>query len=97
MYALHNPFQYPDVVSKSWPKVFSIFIFSKPIHGKDSRCVGQVSSKLQPMINIVTNMVSHEWQHCKWISSHFANFSNCSGCCFRSHSGGQVHTEIPIE
>src|SRR6266567_2378145 len=57
----------------------------------------QAFSDVKPMLEIIADVVSAEWQHRHWIASHLANSTGRGCSCFRSHGRTEVNAVVPIE
>ncbi len=76
--ALNNPFQYAHVIAEARPYKVAIGIFRNQLTPKIRGCIGQVAAKLQPVVEVVADVVAQEWQHGEGVAAHFAQFAK--GC-----------------
>ena len=95
--AFDDPFQDTHVLAKARPQKLAIVAGAEPVDGKDARRVGDFFAHGQPVPEIVGHVVAAERQHGERIAAHFADLAGGGGGGFRSHGGGQINTEVPVE
>src|SRR5436190_8363570 len=88
--ALENPFQNAHVVPETRPEKFAISVFTEPIHVKDQRRPGESLTHLEPMREIIANVVAAERQHRHGIAPHLPDCACCGGGRLRSHCRADI-------
>src|SRR3954453_1044678 len=80
-----DPFEHAHVFTETWPKEFSFCAFAEPIHVENQRWIGELLSDIEPVLKIISDVVSAEGQHRHWVASH-SSYSTGGGCGgLRSH------------
>src|SRR6266480_3470254 len=64
--AVDDPFQHTHVLTETGPQKFSVRAFAEPVYAKNWRRMSQLFSNSEPMLKIVADVVSAEWQHRHW-------------------------------
>src|SRR5579883_2001548 len=82
MNAIRHPLQYSHVLAKTRPHNSAGLIHAEPIHAKDSWCMINTKANLQPVIEIVTHVITTERQHSHGIATNLADFTYSSGSSF---------------
>ena len=94
---LNDPFQYAHVFAKPRPQEFSVRAFAKPVHGENVRWIREPFPNSEPVVEIISDVISAERQHRHWIATHLTDSTGRRGGCFRSHRSTEVNTVSPIE
>ena len=89
--AIKNPCKYTAIVTISWPhestwQVSIVIIFTEPVNIEDFwKLIFILSSisNINPVLEVITHVISTEWQDCKWVTTDFTNFIsiNCRSSC----------------
>src|SRR2546423_14903159 len=95
--AVDDPFEHAHVFTETGPEEFSVSAFAKPIHIKDQRRVAESFTNVEPVLEIIPDVVSAEGQHRHWIAPHspYGPRSGCGG--FRRPPRAQIYAVTPIE
>src|SRR5947208_17195104 len=64
-----DPFEHAHVFTETWPEEFSVCAFAKPVHVENLRWIGELLSDIEPMLEIIAEVVSAERHHRHWIVS----------------------------
>src|SRR5437764_1072938 len=94
---INDPLQYAHVFAKAWPEEFSVRAFAKPVHGENLRWIREPFPNVEPVLEIISNVIPAERQHRHWIATHLTDSTGRRGGCFRSHRSTEVNTVSPIE
>src|SRR6516165_5509792 len=94
---IQNPFQHTHVLAEPGPEEISVYAFAEPIHAENGRRIGQPSPDVDPMLEIIADVVAAERQHGHRIATNLADGASGSGCCFRRHGRTEINTVVPIE
>src|SRR2546423_3542439 len=83
--AVDDPFEHAHVFTETGPQEFSVSAFAKPIHIKDQRRVAESLTDVEPVLEIIPDVVSAEWQHFHRVAAHspYGTGGICGG--LRSH------------
>src|SRR5690349_821054 len=92
-----DPLENAHVFAKARPEELPVSAFSKPVYAKDLRRIRQLCTDVQPMLEILADVISAEWQHRHRIASHLANCAGRGRGSFRCHGGAKVNTMSPIK
>src|SRR2546426_12651619 len=72
--ALHNPLEHSHVLAVPRPDEFPIGIGTKPIDAEDARALRHRAPQLEPMVEVVTHVVTDKRDHCHRIAPHTPTF-----------------------
>ena len=95
--AIDDPFEHPHVLAETWPEKFSVCAFAKPVHVKNERRIGEALPDLEPMPEVIADVVAAKRQHRHRIAPNLANRSGRGRGCFRSHRRADVNPLLPVE
>src|SRR5262249_53540895 len=95
--AIDDPLEHAHVLSEAWPKEFSVRAFAKPVHVEDERRIAETFSDVDPMPEIIANVVPAERQHRHRIATHLTDSARCGCSCLGSHGGAEINAVDPIE
>ena len=98
--AVEDPFENADVFAVTWPDELSVFILAEPVDGIDLRKLVLVGhfAHVEPMLDVVADMIADEWQHCEWIAADLAEFvADDGGGDFAAHDRSEENTVLPVE
>ena len=54
-------------------------------------------SEIQPMLKVVSGIISKEWSHCHWITHYYLALMFSSSSGFWTHGGCNKYSMLPIE
>src|SRR5215472_1846344 len=77
--AVDDPFEHAHVFTETGPEEFSVSAFAKPIHIKDQWRVAESLTDFEPVLEIIPDIVSAEWQHRHWVAAH-SPYGTRGGC-----------------
>src|ERR1044071_4482373 len=97
MNAIDNPLQHAHIFAESRPEKFSLLIDAEPVDQKNARRIEDAPSHLQPVVEVITHVITAEWQHRHRVAPDFTDFSCGSGGSFRTHSRSKIDPEIPVD
>src|SRR5687768_5038819 len=95
--SFNYPFQHAHILTKAWPREFSVLVLEEPVNRKDTRRIGKLASEVQPMRKVIAHVITGERQHCEWIAADLADIAECCGGHLRTHCRGHVNAECPVE
>src|SRR5207247_817505 len=75
----------------------SVRPLAKPVHAKNARWISQPLSNVEPVLEIIADVISAERQHRHRIASHLTHSPGSGGGCFRGHGRAQINAVGPIE
>src|SRR6266581_2896858 len=61
--AVDDPFEDAHVVAKTGPEKLPVHAFAEPVRVKDEWRICQALSDIDPMLEVITDVISAEWQH----------------------------------
>ena len=72
--AIEDPFEDADVFAVAWPDELSVVVFAEPVDGVDLRQLVWIGgfAHVEPVLDVITDVVADEWQHGEWVAAHFA-------------------------
>jgi hypothetical protein len=79
---IDDPFKDPHVVAETGPEKFSIGAFAEPVHIENQRRLGQAFSDVHPVLKIIADAVSAEWQHRHRVATDLTDGAGRGGRCF---------------
>ena len=80
--AIDYPFQHAHVFAETRPEKLALPPFAKPVHIENERRIRQAFPHIEPVLEIIPDVVSAKWQHRHRIAAHPTNRAGCSGGCF---------------
>src|SRR5262249_31778364 len=80
-----------------WPQVHTFSSLAEPVDAKYARGVRDLAPDLQPMIEVIRDVVTAEWQHGERVAPHIADFAGGRGRGLRTHRRGSIYTIAPVE
>src|SRR5690349_4774013 len=95
--ALDDPLQYSHIFPESRPDELAGGIGAKPVYAEYARALGHRAAELEPMTEVVSHVVSDEWNHRHGIASDDPDLSGRCRRGFRTHGRGRVNSGIPVE
>src|SRR5256885_15635768 len=93
--AINNPFEHAHVFAETRPEKLALHPFAKPVHVENERRTREAFSYIEPVLEILANIVSAKRQHRHRIASHLTNCAGGSGGCFFNHGCGPIKTPDP--
>src|SRR6185503_9961481 len=82
LYAIHNPFQNAEVVTKAGPQELALGVLAEPVHVENPWSYGERALHLDPMPEIVPHVIAAKGKHRHGIAAYFTNLSRCRGSRF---------------
>ena len=95
--AIDNPFQDAHVLAKSRPQKLAVVILAEPVHRKYPWRMLDLAADLEPMIEVIADVVATERQHGKGITPHLADFVCRGSRCLGAHGRRHVDAVDPVE
>src|ERR1700745_856230 len=95
--AIDDPFEDAHIFTETRPQEFSVRAPAEPVDVKNEGGTSEAFSHVEPVLEIVADVVSAEWQHRHRIAAHSSDRAGRGGRCFRSHRRAEVNTVSPIE
>ncbi len=96
MGAVQYPFQHPHVLAVAGPQELPVGIPTEPVDEEHPRRIVKAVPYLQPMVEVIGDVVAAERQHRHRVASNFALLAGGGGGGFGTHGGRQVNTVGPV-
>ena len=77
--AIDHPFQHAHIIAETGPKKFTVLAFAEPVDVKDERRIGQAAADVDPMLEIMANVVPAKREHRHGIATDLPD--SAGGCC----------------
>src|SRR5262249_6720055 len=94
---IEDPFEHEHVVSETGPEKITLQALAEPVHIKNERGLGQTFSNVEPMPEIVSDVVATERKHRHWIAADLSDLAGCGGGCFRGHGRAEINAVFPVK
>ena len=93
--ALEHPVQHAQVVPEARPEVLAGRVLAEPVDVEDARRVRQARAGLQPVREVVAEVVAGERLHGHRVATHDADIAGGRGGGFGGDRGGHQHAVLP--
>ena len=94
---LNDPTKHAHIFPKPWPSEPPVRIFTEPVNLKNVGSMLNKLAHLQPMLEIISNVVTTKRNHREWVSTDNTYLANNGSSRLRSHRGGLIDSILPIE